>query len=137
MRRGLTVLVTAVWIAACIPTPETTATDSPPLRAFGNEPFWNVELSNEGGIVYTRMGEPGITFPWAAPTTTSDSVTTLAYGPVADSSGSHGIAVRIVEEDCPDTMADVIHPMRATVVVDGETLHGCARPLGEVPGERP
>ena len=137
MRRGLGVLVMAVWIPACAPTPESTAIDAPPLRAFGNEPFWNVELPVEGDIVYSRLGEPGITFPRVAPTTARDSVTTLVYGPVADSSGNHAIEVRIVEEDCPDTMADVVHPMRATAVVDGETLHGCARPLGDVPGERP
>lgn len=137
MRGGLVVLATAVWTAACGTTPEPTVADAPPIRAFGNEPFWNVELSSEGGIVYSRLGEPGVTFPWVPPTTLPDSATTLVYGPVADSSESHEIEVRIVEEDCPDTMADIIHALRATVVLDGETLHGCARPLGDVPGERP
>jgi uncharacterized membrane protein len=34
-------------------------------------------------------------------------------------------------------MADIVHPMRATVVLDGEELTGCARLLGDQPAERP
>jgi putative lipoprotein len=137
MRRGLVVLAMAVWIAACGTTPEPTVTDAPPIRAYGNEPFWNVEISAEGGMIYTRLDEPTIAFRYAAPTSTADSVETLVYGPVTDSSGGHRIEVRIEKRRCPDSMADIVHPMFARVVLDGETLTGCARPLGDVPEERP
>ena len=103
------------------------------LRAFGNEPFWNVTVSDTGGIVYERLGEEGVIFPYQAPRHLADDGTTLLFGPLRTGSGEHEIEMRVSQEDCQDTMADAVHPMRATVILDGEELTGCARRLVEDP----
>ena len=108
------------------------------LRAFGNEPFWNVILSANDGIVYGRLGEADISFPYQAPREAVGDPTSLVFGPVRDSTRRHQIEVQVTDLECPDTMADAIHPMRARVILDGEELLGCARALDEAPpGERP
>lgn len=98
--------------------------DFPPLRAFGNEPFWNVTISVEGNIVYSRLGEADIAFPVEAPLETDS---TLVFGPLKDPTGEHRITVVLHGGPCQDTMADIVHPMLARVVIDGEELSGCAR----------
>jgi uncharacterized membrane protein len=99
------------------------------LRAFGNEPFWNVTIPAGDSIVYSRLGEADISFPLEVPLETDS---TLVYGPLSDNSGQHEIVVRLYRGDCQDTMADQVHPMRASVTVDGEELSGCARWLEAV-----
>lgn len=100
--------------------------ESRPIRAFGNEPFWTVEISPERGIVYARLGEPEVAFPFVAPER-SDAGSVRVYGPVEDGTECHRIRMRVLERECRDTMADVVHPLTATVTIDGETLKGCAR----------
>jgi len=131
-RKTVAALLAALSMACGSPAAET-----PGFRAFGNEPFWNVTVSADG-IVYGRMGEDDITFPYQAPRYRADNSATRVFGPVRDGTAQHDIEVWISDEDCPDTMADVIHPMRARVILDGEELLGCARTLDETPpGERP
>lgn len=138
MRTAFVFAAASILSFACGPSSEQAGSpESRSLRAFGNEPFWNVAISVDSGMVYARLGEPGVRFPYAAPTTPDDSVPTLDFGPVTDPSGEHEIEVRIEEHECPDTMADIVHPMRATAVVDGEELSGCARPLDDSPAARP
>jgi uncharacterized membrane protein len=109
--------------------------DLPALRAFGNEPFWSVTIPAGDSIVYSRLGAAEISFPLEVPRET-DSV--RVYGPLKDPTGQHEIEVRVSTEDCQDTMADIVHPMRARVVIDGEELFGCARWLDvEAPREGP
>ena len=128
---GVTILI-VVALACGRPDPETL-----PLRAFGNEPFWNVTLSADG-IVYGRMGEADVSFPYESPRHVGDASATRVFGPLRDDSGQHEIEMRISSEDCQDTMADVVHPMRATVFMDGEELTGCARhPAADTGTEAP
>jgi uncharacterized membrane protein len=130
-----TVVALLVVLSAACGSPEA---EAPDLQAFGNEPFWNVTLSAADGIVFGRLGEADIYFPYEAPHEAMGDSTTLVFGPVPDSTAHHEIEVQITNQECPDTMADVIHPMRAKVIVDGEELLGCARALDETPpGERP
>ncbi len=103
--------------------------DPGPVRAMGNEPFWHVDLSEDDGLVYSRLGEESITFPYAAPEMTGEAPVAYAYGPIADATGAHTIQLIIVDEPCQDTMADLVHPMTSIVTLDGEELRGCARPL--------
>lgn len=121
MRWSLAITVSMVLGLAC-----TMSIEGPAIRAFGNEPFWNVTIPVGDSIVYGRMGEVDISFPYEA----SDFVegdSALIVGPLRDSSDEHELEVRITAVDCQDTMADVVHPMRARVVIDGEELSGCAR----------
>jgi len=132
-RKTVAALLVVLSMACGSSEPET-----PGFRAFGNEPFWNVTLSAADGIVYGRMGEAEIRFPYQAPHYARSDSAILVFGPVRDSGTEHEIEVRISAEECPDTMADVVHPMQARVIVDGEELDGCASSLDEAPpGERP
>jgi uncharacterized membrane protein len=134
MQQKTVTALLVVLSAAC----GSTEADAPALRAFGNEPFWSVTLSAADGIVYGRLGEADISFAYEAPHEAMGDPMTLVFGPVPDSTGRHEIEVQVTDEECPDTMADVIHPMRAKVIIDGEELLGCARALDEAPpGERP
>ena len=130
MRCNLVAAALIVLTLACRPSDLGTSA----LRAFGNEPFWNVTVSAAAGIVYRRLGEEEITFPYQAPRHPVDDGTTLVFGPLRTGSGEHEIEMRVSEEDCQDTMADTIHPMRAIVILDGEELTGCARRLDDDPG---
>lgn len=129
--------IAALLIACAAPDSETDApvtADVPdPVRAMGNEPFWNVDISSDGGLVYTRLGEESIQFPYLEPEISVDPPA-FTYGPVEDASGAHILKVTIIEEPCPDTMADQVHPMTSSATIDGEELRGCARPA-EVPAE--
>ena len=126
------VLVAALAVA-CSPARE----DEPDLRAFGNEPFWNVTISVADGIVYGRLGEPDVRFPYSAPVSVAEGSASRVWGPVLAAEGEHEIQIRLSEEPCQDTMADIVHPMRATVTLDGEVLTGCARRLDDPPTETP
>jgi uncharacterized membrane protein len=108
----------------------------PDLRAFGNEPFWSVTIPTADSIVYGRMGEVDIPFPYeGSEYVEGDSIFVL--GPIHDATGQHEIEIRISTQDCQDTMADVVHPMRALVTIDGEELSGCARQDSVAMGEGP
>lgn len=133
MRWSPLTTVSIVLSLACTPA----SSDAPALRAFGNEPFWNVTVSDEDGIEYARLGEEKIAFPYQAPSHPTGAGGTRLYGPLHDGSAGHEIEIRIREEDCQDTMADIVHPMRATVIVDGEELTGCARRLDDPARESP
>lgn len=139
MRIRATLVLIATPLIACDVSgrPDTTATveAQPSVRAAGNEPFWNVDISQEGGLVYNRLGDEPIVFPFIAPEITTGDRTAYAYGPVEDATGAHVIRVVITDEPCQDTMADQVHPMTSSATVDGEELYGCARPLELRPEE--
>ena len=109
--------------------------ETPALRAFGNEPFWSVTISEVDGIVYSRLGEEDVAFPYESPSYATRDTPTFTIGPLEDDEGERTIEIVISEEPCQDTMADTVHPMRAIVVVDGEELRGCARRPGDSPAE--
>lgn len=117
-------LVVAVPIALSLGC--TDSVERREIRAFGNEPFWNVTIPVGDSIVYGRMGEADISFPYEA-SVYVEGDSALILGPLRNPSDEHELEIRIVAEDCQDTMADVVHPMRALVVIDGEELSGCAR----------
>jgi len=126
--------VTAIltFAAACVQlSSEDLAT--PPLRAFGNEPFWDVTFFWGDSVVYTRLGEERRLFPAVLPDAAVIDSTGFAYGPVRDASGRNEIEVRIFAESCQDTMADLVHPMRSTVILDEQEHSGCARWVGDAP----
>lgn len=133
MRYGLLAVLAMCGAAACASDPQ----EAPDLRAFGNEPFWNVTISSAEGIVYGRLGEGDLAFPYVPRTGAGDVSDAWTWGPVADASGEHRITIRVWVDGCADTMADIVHPMRSVVEVDGEELSGCARRLDDPPAEAP
>jgi uncharacterized membrane protein len=140
-RLGATLAI--MLLAACGPPDEMPrleegvgeATPARELRAFGNEPFWSVSISDREGIVLSRLGEDEVGFPYEDPNYPTEDTLTLVYGPAVDSSGAHEIEIVISREECQDTMVDRVHPMTATVTLDGETMTGCAGPAEATLGE--
>lgn len=133
MRWGIAWTTLITLATACAPSSQ----EFPGLRAFGNEPFWNVAITGDS-IIYGRLGEEGVSYHMGPSDRTQVDSTGVVFGPVTDRTGQREIEVRVTYESCPDTMADVVHPMRATVIVDGEELSGCARWEDVSPGgERP
>lgn len=122
-----------VLVLGCAPAEP----DFPALRAFGNEPFWNVVIQAGDEIVYTRLGGEPVAFAYEAPRTAAGDSKTWVYGPIETADGAREIEIRISQLDCQDTMADAVHPMRAAVTVDGEELTGCARRLDDPAPESP
>lgn len=121
MRWGLAAVVAIIPGLACI----TYNIEMLPLRAFGNEPFWTVTIAVTDSLVYQRMGEADISFPYeVSDNVEGDSVLTI--GPLRDATGLHQIEIRILGGDCQDTMADIVYPMIALVTIDDEDLSGCA-----------
>lgn len=139
--RLLGTLTALFLVGACgTPEPETSGAETSrapasEIRAFGNEPYWSVLISDAGGIVYSRLGEEDIAFPYESPSYSTRDALRSTIGPLEDAAGEHTIEIVISEEPCQDTMADTVHPMRAIVMVDGEVLRGCARRPGDGPVE--
>jgi len=87
----------------------------------GNEPFWNVEISPQGGILYHRMDEGKTQFPYTKPEQQED---VLIYESVTESGTS--IIVTIRQSACMDSMSGKEYAFESTVEIKGETLQGCA-----------
>ena len=90
-------------------------------RAFGNEPFWHVDISEES-IRFSLLGEPDLVFPYRAPIRSSAGI---LYDSRTDT--DHQIEIILREQQCSDTMADATYEYTARVVLDGQDYFGCAR----------
>jgi uncharacterized membrane protein len=91
--------------------------------ASGNEPFWAVEI-RENGIVYRSPELPtGRIYPYAFTRTASDAViyATKTEGPVVST-----LEVSLEPERCVDSMSGELRSFKARVALDGRSLSGCA-----------
>lgn len=86
----------------------------------GNEPFWNVAITAEN-IVYHRMGEEKVSFPYVEPQREGDS-----WIFQTEKSGANAIKVTVLPGECMDSMSGEKFNYSATVEINGETLKGCA-----------
>jgi len=91
--------------------------------AFGNEPFWQVQIS-AGGIVYSEAGGADWIFPYKEPMATD---TRRVYWGASEDGSNHKIQITIEEKPCSDTMADAQYSFTAAVTIDDRQLSGCAR----------
>lgn len=96
------------------------------FRAVGNEPGWYMEIRNGERIdlVYD-YGESELRVP--APEPSIDAAERRSIYRSGD--GTTAIEVTIESGPCNDTMSGESFESRATVVIDGRTLHGCGRAL--------
>jgi putative lipoprotein len=88
-------------------------------RAYGNEPFWNVELS-AAGLRLNRLGSAAQTWADVREQTIERDVRYEADGPP--------IELTLVREPCRDSMSGAYFAMSARLVLDEEELRGCALP---------
>ena len=88
-------------------------------RAYGNEPFWNVELS-AGGLRLNRLGSESRTWANVREHTVENGVRFEGDEPP--------IELTLVREPCRDSMSGAYFGMSARLVLGDEVLRGCALP---------
>ncbi len=92
------------------------------FRASGNEPFWNVQIS-ESNIVFSVMGKPQLTFPHAHPELSDGR---WVFVSKIKEPAQHDIRISIIEKRCIDTMSGEHFSFSAQVSLDGNKYAGCA-----------
>jgi uncharacterized membrane protein/heat shock protein HslJ len=93
------------------------------FRGSGNEPFWDVDIS-ENGIIFTQFGQPKIVFPCAPP---DISDTRRVYLSSTKKRPQHRIEIALDEKRCIDSMSGEYFSFAAQVSLDGRKYMGCAR----------
>jgi uncharacterized membrane protein/heat shock protein HslJ len=93
------------------------------FRASGNEPFWNVQIS-ESGILFSEMGKPQLNFPFVHPKVSDRKWVFLSK---IQSPTQHDIQVSIDEKRCIDSMSGEHFSFTAQVTLDGVQFMGCTR----------
>ena len=89
------------------------------VRAHGNEPVWNVNISRQG-LVLERRGQPTVALPYLEEQ--------LADGSSSISTDGDGIKLELwlTPRDCTDSMTGSIEHLSAELTLNGTMLHGCA-----------
>lgn len=115
------------------PTAATSAASTPAddvvaMRAFGNEPFWEMIDDDKGALVFTT------------PETLEAGGERFEATRSVDTVGIHyvgkDVKLDIVKQDCSDGMSDATHPYAATMTLKGMAYTGCASPASDrVPAE--
>ena len=90
------------------------------FRLSGNEPFWNLRIS-DGGAELDRMGAPSAAWTDVRSQQTEAGIKYMAHH---DDAGT--LDVSIVAEPCRDSMSGAFYGYRSEVIVSGERLQGCA-----------
>ncbi len=93
------------------------------FKALGNEPFWNVEVGATG-IVFERLDEEKITFPYAPPQYTAGG---YVYSATVVDPVAHSIEIIIERHSCMDSMSGAQFEYSAQVSFDGHEYSGCAK----------
>ena len=91
--------------------------------ASGNEPFWNVEIS-ENEIAFSQLGQPRIAFPYAPPHL---SGTSRIYRSSTKGHPPHHMEITLHEKRCIDSMSGEHFSFAAQVNLDGRKYMGCAK----------
>ncbi len=92
------------------------------FRASGNEPFWNVQIS-ESNIIFSEMGKPHLSFPHAHPEVSDDK---WIFVSKMKEPAQHHIRISVTEKKCTDTMSGELFSFSSQVSLDGNKYVGCA-----------
>jgi uncharacterized membrane protein/heat shock protein HslJ len=93
------------------------------FRASGNEPFWDVQIS-ESGIIFSELGKPKIPFPYSIPESHGFR---RVYASKTKDPAQHHIQISVTEKRCIDTMSGEHFSFAAQVNLDDRKYMGCAR----------
>ncbi|MFN3815854.1 COG3650 family protein [Brevundimonas sp.] len=93
---------------------------SAPLRALGTEPFWAVNI-DENGLVYSGVDRPEERAPNVGPEMAG---TTAMWSSQTDQ--GRALSVTLIQTPCSDGMSDRTYPLTARVEIGEEVLNGCA-----------
>lgn len=93
------------------------------LWALGNEPFWQLQVSEAEGIIeFHELGmERTLNFPFV-PKVTSD--TASVYSTVNPETGDN-IELLLYDQPCGDSMSETTYRYRVVAKVNGRTYNGC------------
>ncbi len=139
MRRIALILPISIALAACQPgapaavedatdaTPAPTTSEPAPapaiaMRAFGNEPFWEMRDTGDGKLVFTT---PDNSEGTAYAATRSEDAGGIRYT-------GDDVSLTIVRGNCSDGMSDATHPYSARMTLAGQTYRGCAAPASDL-----
>lgn len=110
--------------AAATSAASTPADDVVAMRAFGNEPFWEMIDDAKGALVFTT------------PETLEAGGERFEATRSVDAAGIHyvgkDVKLDIVKQDCSDGMSDATHPYAATMTLKGVAYTGCAAPASDL-----
>jgi putative lipoprotein len=89
------------------------------LRASGNEPSWNIAVSNQG-LILNRLGQEPQALPYLEEQ--------LPEGRLNLSSEANGqrLELWITQQRCVDSMSGTVQHLSADLRLNGEVLRGCA-----------
>jgi uncharacterized membrane protein len=91
--------------------------------ASGNEPFWAIEI-REDGIVYSSPDIPkGRKYPYAFTRTETGEV---VYATKIEAPALSTLEIALEPANCTDSMSGELRSFKAHVVLDGRSLEGCA-----------
>lgn len=97
--------------------------------ATGNEPFWSLELDEEGQLVFTTLseGEQSIKVPMPPAERLSGEEGTIYKAQTS----SGPLEVRLLRQPCEDTMSGKKSPYTVTVHYKGQEYSGCGNYLSD------
>jgi heat shock protein HslJ/uncharacterized membrane protein len=124
--------VTSAAESESVTSSETAPISSGYFKATGNEPFWAVEIG-EDGIRFTSMieGLEAVNTPHAEPTRAADANVKM-YNLRTEATD---LDIEILQQDCQDSMADTMFPyavrvrIKRTAETEFRELTGCGRYL--------
>ncbi len=89
-------------------------------HAIGNEPFWSLRIEGERARLTRGIEMTVVEARLGAPTRTAEGGTTLE-----SVAGEPRLGIEITAGPCSDTMSDIRHPDRVTVVQGADRFQGC------------
>jgi putative lipoprotein len=93
------------------------------LRAWGDDPFWRVDVSRSG-IIWSSYGAPSsLAFPYAPPRRDGGAV---RYAAVRDGAQRHELELVMTPGRCADPRTGALTWLTVEARLDGRALRGCA-----------
>ncbi|WP_236211100.1 COG3650 family protein [Metapseudomonas otitidis] len=89
------------------------------LRASGNEPSWNVNVSN-AGLVLEQPEQPPLAIPYM-----EEQLPDGRFNLTSEANGRR-VELWIAPKRCVDSMSGAVEHLSAELRLDGKTLRGCA-----------
>jgi putative lipoprotein len=93
------------------------------LRAWGDDPFWRVDVSRNG-IIWSSYGAPSsLAFPYGPPRRDGG---TIRYAAVRDGAERHELELAMKPGRCVDLRTGALTWLTVEARLDGRSLRGCA-----------
>ena len=103
-------------------------TENAKFQAFGNEPFWSVDVS-PSEIVYSSLAtEEKLTFPYVKPLAADGRLPDTVRVYRLEEDNNTMLIIR-KSKGCSDTMSDGLHPYSSLFIRGDMVLEGCAHKL--------